>query len=114
MLESLYTNKRAVVAQSEEWEQLRAIRASFITKEAVRKYVSEVHAQKGIKKLQQLLESHEMERARKHMYILTRLARLALQLLREEQLTLWHEGEARQHYLDIRSGEIYLFLLTRY
>lgn len=104
MLEALYTDPRAVVADSEEWTQLRAVRDSFVTKDAVRKYVSEVHGQKGMKKLDALLKAGEKERAQKHMYIMLRLAALALQLLRDDTLRLWHEGDARQHLLDVRSG----------
>lgn len=104
MLETLYTEPRAVVAESQEWVQLRAVRDSFVTKDAVRKYVSEINSQKGLKKLAALVESGEKERAQKHMYILLRLAGLGLQLLRNERLHLWHEGASRQHFMDIRKG----------
>lgn len=104
MLEALYIDKRAVVADSEEWAQLRAVRDSFVTKEAVSKYVSEIYGQKGIKKIAALVEAGEKQRAEKHMYILLRLATLALQLLKDDTLHLWHEGDKRRHFMDIRSG----------
>ena len=112
MLEALYTEPSAVVAESEEWVQLRAVRDSFVTQEAVRKYVSEVHGQKGIKKLASLIDGGEKERqrAQKQMYILLRLATVGLQLARDERLRLWHEGEARQHFMDIRNGTLWLYL----
>lgn len=105
MLETLFTDPRVVVFDSEEWSQLRAIRSSFITKQAARKYLSEIHGNKGIKKLESLREDGtDPVRLNKQFYLLLRLARLALQMVQNERLDLWHEGTDRQFFLDVREG----------
>lgn len=106
MTEMLFTERMFVAGP--EWEELRAIRKSFLTRQSVEQYIGYMRGQ-----LQRLVNTegrgglHTKGGAynEKWCYHLLRLAGDAKRIARGEAPVVWKEGEEREFLMRVRRNE---------
>lgn len=89
-VELLFTHESNVLAESEDWAALCALKLGFVTKPVVLNYIGELNGLKGLKKLVKLIkDASNPKDVHKCAYILYRICSLGIRFSQRSSDPIW-------------------------